>query len=187
MRWLQGTAPLVLETQGMTWSGPGDPGASLGPWCHGPSGMLGPWVGSWHPSTPQFGEVGTDPSMQGSGILQSHSPSGWDGGCPHCGAMGLMCLFPEPEDAAGPAQGAGGAMRLAQLPSANSCLQRRGRSSRSAPRSLLSPGFYSTYVRVKQFIKADRNKVGAQQAPAPPGQRPGLFVRGMWAEPEGRG
>ncbi|KFP91142.1 CMP-N-acetylneuraminate-beta-galactosamide-alpha-2, 3-sialyltransferase 2, partial [Apaloderma vittatum] len=29
----------------------------------------------------------------------------------------------------------------------------------SAPRSLLASGFCSTYVRVKQFIEADRNKV----------------------------
>lgn len=38
-----------------------------------------------------------------------------------------------------------------------------------SPCSLSSSGFCSTYARVKQFIKADRNKVRPRRAPAPPG------------------
>lgn len=54
-------------------------------------------------------------------------------------------------------------------PLQTSCLQRRGHGSISGPCSLLSSGFCSTYMKVKQFIKADRNKVRAQRALAPPG------------------
>lgn len=77
----------------MAQGGPGDPCASLGPWHHGCGGMKGLWARVLASLCTTV--RGTDPSLQGLGILQSHNPHGWDGSCSHCGVMGLMCAFPE--------------------------------------------------------------------------------------------
>jgi len=50
----------------------------------------------------------------------------------------------------------------------------------SAPRSPLSSGSRSTYVRVKPFIHADRRKVRAGQAPASPPGRAARRAAGRW-------
>lgn len=140
-----------------------------------------PGQGSWHSSALKFGEVGTEPSLQGLDILESHNAHGWDGGCPCCGAMGLMCPFPEPGQGMllGQPKGLGvpwGQGLGDRPPSANLLPPKERPCSGSALCSLLSSGFCSTYVRVKQFIEADRNKVRAWWAPAPPGQAGLLWV-----------
>lgn len=138
--------------------------------------------GTGHPSALHFGLVGHWPVPTGLRQLTVPYPYEWDGSCPHSRAMGLICPFLQPGQGMLLGQPKGRGMPLGWVLTDNGYPLQRKRPLQQQVYYMITAClcFCSTYVRVKQFIKADRSKVMALWAPAPQEQAELCWAERQW-------